>query len=322
MQALSVPRHHPQPVELLQSDIRRICGRFHIEPASPGGLTRGEVEARRLGRFDTALVSLDAERAERDARAIRADPGEHLFLLVQDSGQARIEQGERAVLLQPGDMYIVDSARPSRFVYGGAHSHQISLHMPRREMLHRFGPACTGGVAILRHEPLWLPMRAVIGRMVEAGEAEGPGLGEALLGLMGAWFAARRDGGRGDCLVTKALALIDRHAGDPGFGPGLLAGMMGVSDRVLQRHFRAALQATPGRVLIELRLDRARARLASDSTQAAIARIAFDCGFNDLSYFYRAFRRRYGQTPGDAQRAVAPGAAPATMSDLSKTRRG
>jgi len=29
-----------------------------------------------------------------------------------------------------------------------------------------------------------------------------------------------------------------------------------------------------------------------------IADIAFDSGFGDISYFYRQFRRRYGEAPG------------------------
>jgi AraC-like DNA-binding protein len=35
-----------------------------------------------------------------------------------------------------------------------------------------------------------------------------------------------------------------------------------------------------------------------------ISSIAFECGFSDLSYFNRSFRRRYGSTPSGA-RAMA-----------------
>jgi AraC-like DNA-binding protein len=50
-------------------------------------------------------------------------------------------------------------------------------------------------------------------------------------------------------------------------------------------------------------------RLLSDPRRAAdkVASIAFDAGFGDLSSFYRAFRRRYGQAPVDV-RAQARGA--------------
>lgn len=36
---------------------------------------------------------------------------------------------------------------------------------------------------------------------------------------------------------------------------------------------------------------------------ASIADIALSCGFGDLSVFYRAFRRRFGMSPGRFRRA-------------------
>lgn len=308
--------HHPVPatqaaallppvqaVELLRSRLHAVCGAFHLDPRSAPGSRpleemRGAVQPCRLGRFDTAAVTLDARQVERDRTAIRRDPGEHLFLLVQEQGEAWIEQSGQITHLTPGEMCLVDSARPSRFVYGEGLSHQISLHLPRDEMVHRFRADCAAGFAVFRDDPLWLPMRAVIGRMVEADAAEGPGLGEALLGLMGAWLAARAAGGPGDGLVSRALTRIDARAADPDFGAGQLADDLGVSERVLQRHFQA-IGTTPGRAIVEARLTRAMARLRAG--HGPIAAVAFACGFNDLSYFYREFRRRFGTTPKATQ---------------------
>jgi AraC-like DNA-binding protein len=46
-------------------------------------------------------------------------------------------------------------------------------------------------------------------------------------------------------------------------------------------------------------------RLLSDRRLAhrSITSIAFDAGFADLSYFDRAFRRRYGATPSEVRAA-------------------
>ena len=33
-----------------------------------------------------------------------------------------------------------------------------------------------------------------------------------------------------------------------------------------------------------------------------ISEIAYEVGFNDLSYFNRAFRRRFGHSPGEARK--------------------
>ena len=55
------------------------------------------------------------------------------------------------------------------------------------------------------------------------------------------------------------------------------------------------------------RLTELRLRKAADLLTRAgggggrISDIAFDCGFNDLSYFNRCFRRRFGLTPSAAR---------------------
>jgi AraC-like DNA-binding protein len=51
---------------------------------------------------------------------------------------------------------------------------------------------------------------------------------------------------------------------------------------------------------LELRLRRAAEWLAQAGDRR-ISDIAFDCGFNDLSYFNRCFRRRFGLTPSAAR---------------------
>ena len=51
--------------------------------------------------------------------------------------------------------------------------------------------------------------------------------------------------------------------------------------------------------LNELRLRRAAELLTL--TERRISDIAFECGFNDLSYFNRSFRRRFGLTPTAAR---------------------
>ena len=58
--------------------------------------------------------------------------------------------------------------------------------------------------------------------------------------------------------------------------------------------------------MLDRRLDLARRRLRDPRfTTRTISAIACDVGFGDLSYFNRAFRRHYGDTPS-AIRAFAP----------------
>ncbi|HET7614712.1 MAG TPA: helix-turn-helix domain-containing protein [Gemmatimonadaceae bacterium] len=52
----------------------------------------------------------------------------------------------------------------------------------------------------------------------------------------------------------------------------------------------------------EERLTRARSKLLSPRFAARrIAEIAYEVGFNDLSYFNRSFRRRFGHSPSEVR---------------------
>lgn len=306
MQSLMTPGHKPVPVEILEAEIRKVCGSFDLEPMRRTGIINGDLTTRRVGPFDTAIVALDASEVARNTRSIRQDPGEYFFLLVQDAGQCRVEQGDKVAELGPGDMFLVDSVKPSSFVYRGERSNQVSLHIPREEVVHRFGNLCAGGLSILRDDPLWLAMRAVIAKMLldEGAQVQ---LGEAFLCLMGAYLHSSRVTGNtspAETLLSRALAMIDRHRADPGFGPRELASRLNVSERMLQRHFRP-LGETPGHRLLNRRLELAHARLCARKAEQpveGVTAVAFDCGFNDLSYFYREFRKKYGMTPGAVAR--------------------
>lgn len=71
---------------------------------------------------------------------------------------------------------------------------------------------------------------------------------------------------------------------------------------VTQSHLCRLYQRTRGRSirqhLLTRRLQVAREKLLSEPTRT-ISEICFDCGFNDLSYFYRAFKKVTRFNPGD-----------------------
>lgn len=192
------------------------------------------------------------------------------------------------------------------------HSRQVSIHLPRGEMLHRFGNVCTGGIGIDRNDPLFLSMRAVLAKIFTSDAAVTPQLGEAFLSLLGAYLSCvdHQTGVServGNAVLSKALALIDRHALEPGFGPQELARRLQVAPRTLQRHFNSIGDSERKRILA-VRLETARTRLDSleeGCGRDSIAAIAYDSGFNDLSYFHRAFRERFGDSPGALRKNVA-----------------
>ena len=75
---------------------------------------------------------------------------------------------------------------------------------------------------------------------------------------------------------------------------GLVA-TSGVSFGHLSRTLKLCKGLTPTELITELRLQKAAFELAS--TEKAISEIAFDCGFNNLSYFYRRFQQLHKKSP-------------------------
>ncbi len=86
---------------------------------------------------------------------------------------------------------------------------------------------------------------------------------------------------------------------------GLSVAEVGLRQRLSPRHLHRLFErdgTTFSEFVLEARLARAHRMLVS-SAQASetVTAIAYACGFNDLSYFNRTFRRRYGATPSEVR---------------------
>lgn len=83
-----------------------------------------------------------------------------------------------------------------------------------------------------------------------------------------------------------------------------------VSPAYLARKFKQELGVSPTEYLNELRLRRA--ALLLRTTALEVIDVAQECGFENLSYFYRLFRTRYGCPPKAFRRMVGEQIAPTT----------
>lgn len=106
-----------------------------------------------------------------------------------------------------------------------------------------------------------------------------------------------RNGMRNAHLV-KAIQQMNASLEAP-VSPSVIAAVLGISTRQLERTFGKYLNTSPKRYYMELRLERGRRLLIQ--TEASITEVALACGFQSTGHFSRVYRTAFGVSPS-AQR--------------------
>ena len=289
------------------SELRSVCG--HFDPVGSGGRVRGVARQIDACGMIFAQVANDLDRVVRTMDGIRLDHHEHLFLIVQMEGRCGVEQVEREVFLETGDCILLDSTQPLTFHFFGHFSNHLSLHLPRQMMYSARGAAFDFGRKLSAADPMVMMLRALIEKMLEmpTAPAGAPHLRELILSAARQAFFAEDDAALLSCLDTSnkrlqvAEVLIDRYLTEPHLGGKWLAGRLGVSPRTLQEDFQG-LGTTCTTIIRNRRLRLAREKIEQMRANPAvrtISEIAYDCGFNDISYFNRSFKEMFACAPGD-----------------------
>lgn len=160
-----------------------------------------------------------------------------------------------------------------------------------------------GGLYISHKARESLAFRSAFCSAISADAA--PSQSEEFFSLLESYLHAIKAGSPSDAAVQSALlsaafGVIGARFKDPDFSPTELSETLGVPLRRLQRAFAKA-GTTPRRVILDARLRSARALLPLVRTShgaSSFTELAFDQGFSDLSYFYREYRKKYGEAPG------------------------
>lgn len=236
------------------------------------------------------------------------------IVLVINRGQYHSfpEGTKRSAKLAPGDAALFDTTRPSTHTYPGDHR-SLALNIPRRRFLGavRHGedldlatiPASNGVLRLLVHYANGLLDDAALSEPAVVEQVADHLLDLTVLALgtdRDATETARNRGLRAARLAA-VLSRIRASYVDSDISPELVAQRIGISTRYLHDLLHETGQSFSERVQ-ELRLARAFTLLGRHgSSRRKIADIAYEAGFNDLSYFNRSFRRKYGLTPSSAR---------------------
>jgi transcriptional regulator GlxA family with amidase domain len=127
--------------------------------------------------------------------------------------------------------------------------------------------------------------------------------------------AAAVDGGVRAARLQAIKQDIVLHLERPDLSVAALAERHGCTPRLVQRLFEEAGSTFTEYVLAE-RLGRAHRLLADPRRRNdKISAVAFDCGFGDVSYFNRMFRRRFGAAPSEVRGHARSEASPSIRRD-------
>ncbi len=97
--------------------------------------------------------------------------------------------------------------------------------------------------------------------------------------------------------LLKAKTIIETHMSDSSFSVEMLAEMIALSRVQLHRKLKALINQSASDFLRTIRLNHAAQLIKSKSGN--ITQIAFEVGFNNLSYFSKCFREQFGVLPSD-----------------------
>ncbi|MFQ5797448.1 MAG: ATP-binding protein, partial [Bacteroidota bacterium] len=97
--------------------------------------------------------------------------------------------------------------------------------------------------------------------------------------------------------LKRVMDVIEQRMSDPDFSTDTFTKKVGMSRMQLHRKLRALTDHSTGEFIRTMRLKRAAQLLKQHS--GTVSEIAYEVGFNNLSYFARCFRDLFGQLPSD-----------------------
>lgn len=100
-----------------------------------------------------------------------------------------------------------------------------------------------------------------------------------------------------ETFLRKVMALIGGHIADPDLAVLRLERELGMSNTQLYRKLKALTGKGGNELIRSVRLQRAAQLLESGGHQ--VAEVAYSVGFSDPNYFIRAFKKEFGQSPGE-----------------------
>jgi AraC-like DNA-binding protein len=294
-------------LEIRRSEVQPFSLRFTFAPYGDVG----------VGQFDGTI-----SHVARTAHHVAATPNDTLCLFL-NRGPERVsfQHAGREGELDPAGVTLFRDWEPAVAV-GGALNRMLFIPVPRARLHAAIeSPEDLAGVPLDMRKPATRYLVRYLTLLTQLDEADDDEhlrahIGTTLLDLIVLALGASKDAvhcaqmrGLRAARTQEVIACIAAGFADPTFSPDGLAAELGVSVRYIQDLLQETGTSFSARVL-EHRLQRARALLADPRHDGMkVARIARACGFNQVPYFNRCFRRRFGESPTGLRAGASTGAA-------------
>ena len=105
----------------------------------------------------------------------------------------------------------------------------------------------------------------------------------------------------GGYTIRKSVDFIHKNYDKNDFCQDDIAKISGITDSHFRRVFKKVYGIAPSKYINTLRLNKSKALLTD--TDISIEEISYQCGFNNYSYFVRAFKTSFGCTPSEYRKA-------------------
>jgi AraC-like DNA-binding protein len=228
-----------------------------------------------------------------------------LKLLLQVSGRSILQQGGREVALEPGTWTLYRGAAP--FALQNIERCEQRLVIVRQRDLQdlmldleplfvrRLGAADRSSGLLVRLLDIGFDNASRFA-LPAAWELAGTALHLARLALLET-AQPRSDLTRAEIMRERIRKYVEQNLRDPGLCVDGIARALSCSKRYLHKVF-ATQGETLAQYILHRRLDKCFEELRRETyARGSIAELAYAWGFNSLSYFGRAFSKRFGTTP-------------------------
>lgn len=297
---------------------REIFGRavlcIDIEPVEDSAL-EAEMTLRGFSGLGMASGRLSPMR---NRHLAEASDNNDLVLVMLQSGFATLEQGGRRIEVKAGQVVMTANGEPATFT-GHTATRVVNLRLSR-DVLAPYMADADRILArpLLRDGPALRFLKSYASCLNDERALATPQLRHSVATHMhelaalaiGAEEDAEQLAVRGGVRAARLSAIkadIVANSSDPGLNTAAVAARHGITERYVRRLFGDE-HTSFSEFVLGIRLARAQ-RLLADAAhpERTISAIAFACGFGDLSYFNRTFRRQFGLTPSDMRAAAAAG---------------